>query len=149
MPTIDAMTGPETQLLPNSEFVNGPAYVDFDTVAFIGRSGGYLNNYSEYVGGELLSGPEIVNLVAHHFSVGPRLLLALIELDTGWVTNPNPGGQAFSHRWLSRAADDLNKGYYDWRGRGVTLLKWGDGYCHSLCAESQRGTAGLQYYFSR
>jgi murein DD-endopeptidase MepM/ murein hydrolase activator NlpD len=149
LPSIDAMTGPDLQLLPNSEFVNGPAYVDFDTAAFVAKSGGYLNSYSEYVGGELLSGPEIVNLVAHHFSVGPRLLLALIELQTGWVTNPNPGGQAFSHRWLSRAADDLNKGYYDWRGRGVTLLKWADGSATRYAPTLNAATAGLQYYFSR
>jgi LasA protease len=149
LPTIDAMTGPDTQLLPNSEFVNGPAYVDFDTAAFTARAGGYLNNYSEYVGGELLSGPEIVSLVAHHFSVGPRLLLALIELETGWVTNPNPGGQAFSHRWLSRAADDLNKGYYDWRGRGVTLLKWAGGSATRYAPTLNAATAGLQYYFSQ
>ncbi len=90
IPSPQIESGPSARLLPDSEFVYGPAYVDFDVAAFVAGQGGYLANYSETVNGKVLSGAEIVSLVAHHYSVGPRLLLAMIELKGGWVTNPSP-----------------------------------------------------------
>lgn len=161
IPSTEIATGPSLYLLPNSEFVNGPAYVDFDSGAFAARQGGYLAEYYERVGSQTLSGPEIVELVAHHYSVGPRLLLAILELRGGWVTNPNPVGQALSYpmgyrgsgwelfsRQLAWAADELNKGYYDWRGRGVTPIVWGDGSATRYAPGLNAATAGLQYFFS-
>jgi LasA protease len=141
-------TSPDLLLLPDSEFVNSPAYVDFDTGAFCMRQGGYLVEYYEMVGDQVLSGPEIIELVAHHFSIGPRLLLAITEVETGWVTDPNPGGPAFSHTMLARAADKLNQGYYDWRGRGMTLITWEDGTATHYAPTLNAATAGLQYFFS-
>ena len=151
IPSTQVETGPAIHLLPDSEFVNGPAYVDFDTGAFAARQGGYLAEYYENVGGEVLSGPEIVELVAHHYSVGPRLLLAILELESGWVTNPSPGGAALTYpmgyrgggwellsRQLAWAADKLNQGYYDWRGRGVTLHHLGRRHGDPLRADPQR-----------
>ena len=38
----------------------------------------------------LLSGVQIVQLIAQDFSVNPRLLLAMLEYQSGWVTNTNP-----------------------------------------------------------
>jgi len=161
IPSTEIATSPSLQLLPNSEFVNGPAYVDFDTGAFAARQGGYLADYYERVGGETLGGPEIVELVAHHYSVGPRLLLAILELRGGWVTDPNPVGAALSYpmgyrgsgwellsRQLAWAADELNRGYYDWRGRGVTPIIWGDGTATRYAPGLNAATAGLQYFFS-
>ncbi len=62
-------------------------------------------------------------------------MLALMELKSGWVTDPNPGEDARSYPmgykgggWellsyqLAWAADQLNRGYYDWRGRGISLI---------------------------
>jgi LasA protease len=162
IPSTQMETGPATQLLPNSEFVNGPAYIDFDIAAFAAEQGGYLSEYYEKVNGEMLSGPEIVRLVAHHYSVGPRLLLAILEMRSGWVTNPSPGGAALTYpmgyrgggwellsRQLAWAADELNRGYYNWRGRGVTFITWGDGTATRYAPTLNAATAGLQYYFSR
>ena len=64
---------PQAVLLPDSEVVYGPAYVDFDLRGFIENKGGYLVGYTEHVDGQQLSGPEIVERVAQQFSVGPRL----------------------------------------------------------------------------
>jgi LysM repeat protein len=160
IPTAEAVATPAAHLLPNSEFVNGPAYVTFDTEAFAAKQGGYLASYTEWVGGETLSGPEIVDLVAHHYSVGPRLLLAIMELRSGWVTNPSPTGQALSlpvgynraggglHQQLAWVADQLNRGYYDWRGRGVTPLSWAGGAVSHYPPDLNAATAGLYYFFS-
>ncbi len=161
IPSTEVETSPAIHLLPNSEFVNGPAYVDFDIATFAMRHGGYLNSYQENVGGELLSGPEIVDLVVHHYSVGPRMLLAILELESGWVTNPSPtgqalyqalgprgGGQGSLHTQLAWAADKLNEGYYNWRGRGMPLKLWGDGTAIQYTPTLNAATAGLQYFFS-
>ena len=148
VPATQIETGPGTHLLPNSEFVNSPAYVHFDTAAFCAEQGGYLADYDEMVAGQLLSGPEIVGLVAHHLSVGPRLLLAIVELESGGVTNPTPSGQAFSYQVLARMANELNRGYYDWRGRGMTLITWTDGTATRYAPTLNAATAGLQYFFS-
>ena len=150
-------SGPSARLLPDSEFVYGPAYVDFDVAAFVAGQGGYLANYSEPVNGKVLSGAEIVSLVAHHYGVGPRLLLAMIELKGGWVTNPSPMVAALGRhgaksdqfsRQLAWAADRLNQGYYDWRGRGMELLTWDDGTSTRYASNLNAGTAGLQFFLS-
>lgn len=160
IPSTSIATGPDTRLLPNSEFVYGPAYVEFDTSAFCTRQGGYLCTYQEKVNGQLLSGPEIVDLVAHHYSLGPRLLLAVLELESGWVTNPSPSAQALNaplgirggwgsfHIQLAAAADKLNQGYYNWRGRGMPLKIWGDGSATHYAPSLNAATAGLQYFYS-
>jgi LasA protease len=157
IPTTEVVAIPSTHLLPNSEFVYGPAYVDFDTAAFVERQGGYLGNYTEWVSGELLSGPQVVDLIAHHYSVGPRLLLAVMELRSGWVTNPNPAGAALGangsgsgllSQQLAWAADKLNSGYYDWRGRGIAPLTWPDGTVSHYPPDLNAATAGLYHFFS-
>jgi LysM repeat protein len=160
IPTTFVEAGPSTRLLPNSEFVNSPAYVDFDIAAFCARSGGYLCQYEENVDGQVLSGPEIVNLVVHRYSLGPRLLLAILEMQGGWLTDPNPtgqalysplgrwgGGQSTFHLQLAWAADKLNEGYYNWRGRGMPLKLWGDGTSTRYASSLNAATAGLQYFF--
>ena len=140
-------------------FVYGPAYVDFDTEAFVQKQGGYLAEYSEWLGGELLSGAEVVDLVAHHYSVGPRLLLAIMELRSNWVTGSagqvsslplgyNGGGWDLLSRQLAWAADELNRGYYDWRGRGIAPLSWPDGTVSHYPPDLNAATAGLYYFFS-
>jgi LasA protease len=160
IPSTSIETGPDRRLLPNSEFVNGPAYVEFDTGGFCAQQGGYLCTYQEKVNGRILSGPEIVDLVAHHYSLGPRLLLAVLELESGWVTDPSPSAQALNaplgnrggwgsfHVQLAAAADRLNQGYYDWRGRGMALKIWGDGSATRYAPTLNAATAGLQFFYS-
>jgi hypothetical protein len=86
LPVNPDRTAPNYPLLPDSEVVYSPAYVDFDVAAFIREQGGYLTEYFEIVSGEELSAAEIVELVAGRYSVGPRALLALLEHQAGWVT---------------------------------------------------------------
>jgi LasA protease len=159
IPFTEVAAGPSLYLLPDSEFVYGPAYVDFDVGAFVAGKGGYLGAYYERVGGLMLSGPEILEGVAHHYSVGPRLLLAILELRGGWVTNPSPEGEALSYpmglrgsgllsQQLAWAADELNKGYYDWRGRGATPIAWSDGTAMRYASDLNAATVGLQYFLS-
>jgi LasA protease len=109
------------------------------------------------VRGQVLSGSEIIIQVAHHYGVGPRLLLAAIELKSGWVTNPAPAGAALGRngsrselfrQQLAWAADRLNQGYYDWRGRGMELMTWEDGTFTRYAPTLNAATAGLHYFLS-
>jgi LasA protease len=159
IPTSQLAAGPTDHLLPDSEFVNGPAYVGFETSAFCATQGGYLASYQEKVEGAVLTGPEIISLVARDYSVGPRLLLSVLESISGWVTNPTPSemqyamgdrrsGRESFYIQLQWAANQLNQGYYDWRGRGMTPINWGDGTRTGYSPSLNAATAGLQYFYS-
>jgi len=139
---LDAdVVGPATRLLPDSEVVYGPGYRDFDLAGVVAATPGFLHAYSEDVLGTTMSGSEIVQLVATQFSVGPRVLLALLEYRAGWLTNAAPSAQQqtyplgyFSqayrtglYRQLSAAADALNTGFYGWWEDSLWLLQTGDG----------------------
>jgi LysM repeat protein len=132
-----AREGPALRIIPDSELVNGPAYVGFDTASEIARFGGHLAGYSESVNGIEMTGTEIVETISRDFSIGPRLLLAILEARGGWVTGAVTDATALSYpagladparsglwRQLNWLADRLNGGYYDWQtraSRGMTL----------------------------
>jgi LysM repeat protein len=75
--------GSPYQILPDSLFVNGPAQVGFDTRKFLAEQPGWLKNVVEYAADENRTAAEMVDLVARNYSVSPRLLLALLEYQTG------------------------------------------------------------------
>jgi len=141
---------PAQALLPDSELVYGPAYSDFDTEAFVAEQGGWLAGYSKpWFNGQTLTGAQLVDYVAMRYSVGPRVLLALLEARSGWVTTPEePQGQAkdfpLGHLrnggglevQLEWAADALNSGFYGWMDRGETAIRFRD---YSIA----RGAPGL------
>jgi LasA protease len=155
-------TGPSTWLIPDSELVFSPHVTDFDVTAFVAQYGGYLTRYREYVGTKWHYGPEIVALSARDHSVNPRLLLALLEYESGWVTNPTaPTGDAFNYplgykepqatglfRQLAWLCNELGNGYYGWRSGMLTELRLKDGSTVRLAPALNAGTVALQYYFA-
>jgi LasA protease len=161
IPSLTLRTGPGKLLLPDSEFVYGPAYLDFDVGAFCAARPGYLKNYQEEVDGQMLSGPAIVEMIARRYSVGPRLLLAVLEFKSGWVDNPAPAPMSLEYplgrteEWqsgllyqLAWAADQLNGGYYDWKGRGRRVIRLADWIRAQYDPELNAATAGVQYFLA-
>ncbi|MCC6500025.1 MAG: peptidoglycan DD-metalloendopeptidase family protein [Anaerolineales bacterium] len=152
--------GAEYQSLPDHAFVNGPAQIGFNTSAFLASTDGWLKNYRAYAGGKNRTGAEIVDYVATNYSLSPRLLLALLEYQTGALTQPEPPEEKYSlgfHRTfydtpylqLVIAANTLNNGYYGWRRGALTEFELTD---HSLTRPDpwqNAGSVALQYYFSR
>jgi murein DD-endopeptidase MepM/ murein hydrolase activator NlpD len=148
---------PNNRLLPDSEVVYGPSYIDFDSVDFVNQHGGFLVTYREVVEGEELSGAEIVERVAEQFSVGPRLLLALLEHYGGWVTSPtvtedqlnrplgprNPRGGSL-HLALGFTANRINAGYYGYKRDGFWIFHLPDGSQAISAQGINAGTVGLQ-----
>lgn len=151
-------TGPGTILVPDSEAVYGPGYADFDVAQATAAYPGWFNSYAEVVEGENLTAAEIVQRVAERYSVGPRVLLALLELRGNWLTNADPTpdqrtyplGYIDGAYWtglyfqLSIAADALNTGFYGWWMDTLWLVRTRDGTYIQFSADLNAGTAGIQ-----
>lgn len=162
IPTAATETGPYLKLIPDSELVYGPAYIHFDLAGFVAEQGGYLTGYTEQVEGRALSGAEIVQLVSQRFSVGPRVLLTLLELRSGWVTQLQPAEETLTFplghvqsyheglfQQLSWAAVRLNEGYYGWKWGGratvrVRTARLANGIRASFAPGLNPGSAGVQ-----
>ena len=161
-PPEPGSTGPDFKILPDSELVYGPASAEFDVGSFVHSQGGYLSTYKEEVEGRQMSGVKIVERVGRDFSVNPRLLLALLEHQSGWVTQTSPDEETLEYplgwfdelrpglyRQLAWAADNLNRGYYMWRVDGVSVWELADGNVVPIAPTINAGTAGVQHFFSQ
>ncbi|MEW5870532.1 MAG: LysM peptidoglycan-binding domain-containing protein [Chloroflexota bacterium] len=153
--------GSPYRILPDSLFVNGPAQVGFDTSQFVAAHPGWLRDYSDYVADANRTGAEIIDYVAHYWSVSPRLLLALLEYQAGALSNPvlspelkdYPLGQKnWRHRGmylqLIWAANTLNNGYFRYKNMQLTQLEFRDGRIERFDPWQNAATAALQAYFN-
>ncbi len=155
-------TGPNERLLPDSEIIFSPHAVEFDVTSFAGQYGGYLTKYRESLGSPFRPGTEVLSVAARDNSVNPRLLLALLEFESGWVTDPTaPVGDEFSYpmghvaeqspglfRQLGWATNELGNGYYGWRAGTITELDFSDGTSLRLAPDLNAGTVAIQHYLS-
>lgn len=157
VPGNATLTGPSFKIIPDSELVYGPAARDFDVQAAAAHYGGYLVGYQESVEDQQLSGPEIVQLVADRFSVNPRLLLAVLEYRSGWLTQPSPSEQTYPmqrvqtgheglYKQLGWAANQLNWGYYGRAEGGVTTFLVGSRTRVAFARDVNDGTTGVQHW---
>ena len=157
--SLDAQyTGPGAILIPDSELVYGPGYANFDSAQATAAFPGLFKNYSEDVLGVQMTAAEILTLVAEQYSVGPRVLLALLELRGGWLTNPEPSAEQRTYplgyttqtymnglyHQLSLAADALNVGFYGWWMDTLWLVQTRDGAYIQFSTQLNGGTAGVQ-----
>lgn len=154
-------TGPDFKVLPDSELVAGPTAAFFDIEKFVQSTRGYLRVYWEELDGVTLTGSEIVARVSREYSVHPRLLLALLQYEAGWLTMSDPDSSSKDfplghihpayknlYRQLAWAANHLNHGYYLWRAGGITTWILADGSLVRPANTINAGTAGIQYFFS-
>ena len=156
-------TSSTLKLIPDTEVVNSPSTVNFDVELFVEEAGGYLSTYSEYLASSgNTSGAQVIKRVALEYSVNPRLLLGLLEYQSGWVYgNPisstaqnYPFGYINSdskglYRQAVWAAGQIGTGYYGWREGTVVAVKFPDNTMLRLAPTLNCGTAGIMYYFSK
>jgi LasA protease len=153
--------GPSFKIVPDSELVNGPAATSFDLFGEAVDQGGYLMYYSEEVEGVERSGAAIVDLVARRYSINPRLLLAVLEYQSGWLRSAAPRVESLvypigytAYGWeglfsqLSWAADQLNQGYYRWRAGWTGPYLLPDGQVINPGSGLNAGTVGVQQMFA-
>ncbi len=157
----EPLWGTPYQIIPDSLFVNGPAQVGFDAEAFVREQPGWFKFYHRYVNGEERYGGELIDNIAINYSVSPRLLLAILEYQTGalsqaQVPDPEPRyplghlnarDQGY-YSQLVWAANTLNNGYYGWRAGTLTEFEHFDGRIERPDPWQNAGTVALQYYFS-
>jgi LasA protease len=154
-------TGPGAAVLPDSEIVYSPSAAGFDTSAFIRSAGGFLNGYTETVDKQSLSGAQIVQRVADETSTNPRLLLALLDYRSHWVTgqpiDPNsldfPIGfadPAFKglYNELNVTSRQLTIGYYGWRSGTFTSLLFSDKSSLRINPGLNAGSVAMQNFFA-
>jgi murein DD-endopeptidase MepM/ murein hydrolase activator NlpD len=158
--STDAAIGSAFKIIPDSELIYGPASILFDLDAYLKSRNGYLSNYVQEVDGEYLSSAQIIMRVAQNYSVNPRLLVALIEYRSGWVTNPIPANIDYPlgnyepyysglYRQVAWAADNLNRGYYLWRANALSTVPLSDGTYIPMNPTINAGTVSVQYFLSK
>jgi LasA protease len=153
--------GSPFQILPDSQFVNGPSQVGFSTAEFVRRYPGWLSNYREYASGAIRSASEIIDLVALNYSISPRIFLALLEYQAGALTQPLIADEQLEyvlgeadrqHRGfylqLIWAANTLNNGYYGWRDGSLVVFDLLNDRQERPDPWQNAASVALQYYFS-
>jgi LasA protease len=156
------ITSPQ-HLMPDSEVVYSPSSIDFDIRAFIKGASGYLSTYTEYLKSTGTNdGADIILRIAQENSINPRLLLSLLEYQSGWVYG-KPADLAkqdyplgiidLDHRGLymqlKLAVKHLSNGYYGWREGLLTDIQFSDGATARLNPELNAGTVAIQYFFAK
>jgi murein DD-endopeptidase MepM/ murein hydrolase activator NlpD len=162
IPRVLGETGPADKIVPDSEVVFGPTAADFDAAAFATQQGGYLARYRGFVDELTRKGGDVVQAIGQQHSINPRILLALLEHQSGWVSNPSPDPETFKrplgyrhpyrtelNAQLNWAAHQLEIGYYGWRMGTLTELTFPDGSKLRLDPTLNAGTAALQYFFAQ
>lgn len=149
-------------LLPDSEVVNSPSTLTLNIKEFINDAGGYLNEHQEMVNGRWMSGVDIVTKVSFENSINPRLLLALLEMRSGWVYGDLVDSEQLAYPVgfyvpdykglyyeLVLTATHLGVGYYGWRSGDKVSLSFQDGGWLRLGPGLNPGTVALQTMLSK
>ncbi|HIE24765.1 MAG TPA: hypothetical protein EYP74_02065, partial [Anaerolineales bacterium] len=163
IPDILNETTSNEKIFPDSEVVFSSTAVDFDTVFYVNEKGGFLSEYEEYLGSTgWTSGAEGIERLAQENSLNPRLLVALVEYESGWILG-NPGNLSETDyplgyvdfrarglfRQMMRAVQDLALGYYGWRDGSLTELTFPNGEIIRLAPELNAGSVAIMYYFAQ
>ena len=163
IPHMLVNTTSSIKIIPDSELVYSPSAIDFDVDAFVNDAGGYLSRYKEWLGStQWTTGAEIVQRIAIENSINPRLLLGLIEYQSGWVLGQPSNAKQEDYplgkvdlslkglySQLAWAVNQLSIGYYGWREGWVTNIQFSDGVSARLAPDLNSGTVAIQYYIAQ
>ena len=166
LPEPPSEQGSDFKIVADSRMVRGPGSSAFNVGDFVSRQPGYIRTAIDTVDEQPFTAAQIVERVALEYSIDPRLLLALLEFKSNWLSNPDPGefARVYSmgaqasplgfdrdglYRQLTWAADQLNYGYYGWKNRGLESVEFTDGTRIRFAASLNAGTIGVQYLLSQ
>jgi LasA protease len=156
-------TTPDSILFPDSETVYSPTALNLDVEAYVEQKGGYLSSYREYLNSSgWNSGAQVITRIALDNSINPRLLLSLLEYQSGWVNGQPKNADAIDYplgykdplakglfAQLSWAVSQLSLGYYGWRNGLVVDLTFPDDEVLRLSPKLNAGTVAVQYLFAQ
>jgi LasA protease len=154
-------TSDPTHLFPDSGIIYSPTFTQFDPIKYIQDQNGYLASYRSTNGSNAV-GPETLRQIAFNNSFSPKLLLALLEYESGWVTQKNPSTDTLTYplgdkdpnqpglsAQLVWATNLLSIGYYGWRDASLLNLNFSDGGVLRLAPDLNAGTVAILYFFAR
>ncbi len=146
------------EIIPDVELTRGPGSLGFNIADALKAAGGELLGYTEAVGTKNYNAAELMERVSRDYSVNARILLAVIEYRSGWVTSTRrtpvddmlglgqSNGPFFSQlNWL---ANELNRGFYACRVGALQSLTLTDGSKVERSSGLNCASAALQYVFS-
>ena len=145
--TVDTAMVPagayDIRLLPDAEVVYSPSGANFDVRGFVQAQPGFLASYTEVITDTRPPDPgwKIVADYARRYALNPRLLLALLELQSGALSNPDAAPYVREHalgvdapslapglsHQLGWAGNQLNYGFYSWQAGAELKFLLADG----------------------
>ncbi len=159
VPAVLTAVSPDELLFPDSDLVYSPSTIGFDSIAFVDEMGGKLSEYTELMNAGTTPGAQILEQLAREFSINPRILLTLLEYESGWVSGDpqteNEGKYPYGfvqetkeylYKQLGLAIRQLEIGYYGWRAGTLTDLTFADGSTVRLAPNLNAGTVAVMVY---
>jgi LysM repeat protein len=159
IPTVLGVITPNDLLIPDSDVVFSPSTVGFDMLSFVNEKAGKLAEYSELMTRGTTPGAEIIYQLAVEYSINPRILLSLLEYQSGWVTGEPETQDEVQYPYGFLKADkgglykqlglvirQLEIGYYGWRAGTLTDLTFNDGSTLRLAPNLNAGTVAVMVY---
>lgn len=156
---------PERILLPDSHFVRGPASRGFSvTNSLSAHAAGIVQQVTDTVEDRILTASEVIERVSIEYSVDARILIALLEYRSAWLSRsdqpeelrlfpiqgkPSEDGidRSGLYRQLAWAANQLNRGYYNYKYESASVLELGDGKRLSYPPSLNAGSVALYRFF--
>ncbi|NUQ84877.1 MAG: hypothetical protein HUU11_09200 [Anaerolineales bacterium] len=151
------------RLFPDSEVVFSSSAAGFEIEQYVKDAGGYLSTYREYLGTTAwTSGARGIKRLAYENSINPRLLLALLDYEAGWVRGKPEnqfridyplGHENYRNKGMfaqmTWAVNQLYVGYYGWRRGEINQLTFSDGLSLRIDPTLNAGTVAVMTLFSR
>jgi LasA protease len=157
-----SLWGSAFQIIPDNLFVYGPAQIGFNITDYVATSPGWFKYFSAYAGDEQRTGGAIIEHIATNFSISPRLLIAILEYQTGALTHITAprsddlyplGLNELNHQGLYAqmvlAANLLNNAYYSWRNGSLRQIEFQDGRIEIPDPWQNAATVALHAYFAQ
>lgn len=153
--------GPQFQIIPDAAFVYGPDLNDFDLRAFLQETTGWFKNYETFIQDEHRDAGDMIMWLAENYSLNPKLLLALIEYQTGALSNPLRDRAAENSflGWVNQyrgvylqlyyVGDLLNDGFYRYANGELSSIEHLNGELENIDPWQNAATVALQAYFAR
>lgn len=153
---------PNIRFIPDSEIVFSPSALEFDIADYVNSAGGFLSRYKELRSNGRDDSANTVHKASIENSINPRLLLAILQYQSGWVLgepydasridypiSPAEANRKGLYTQLSWAVQMLNLGYYGWRDGRITSLTFVDGSSVRLAPDLNAGTVAVMYLLSQ
>lgn len=154
---------PSLRSFPDSEVVFSATAAGFEIEQYVKDAGGYLSTYREYLGATAwTSGARGIERLAYENSINPRLLLALLDYEAGWVRGKPEsqfridyplGHENYRNKGMfaqmTWAVNQLYVGYYGWRRGEINQLTFSDGLSLRIDPTLNAGTVAVMTLFSR